>query len=214
MIREQEQTSAPLPTQFGLLRHGMTVWNEEKRIQGRLDSPLSEAGREYIQNFIPTLKRYQWQRIFASDLGRVQQTVAIINKVLNLPVSYDKRLREINWGTWEGQRLADVKTDYATELSKQEKKGWDFQAPEGESRRELLDRTIEALLEAEKQWRGENILVVCHLGVIKCLVYNILDRAFVLGDRKLLRKDALHIISRENEVWNCKELNIKNSGLK
>ncbi len=212
MIREQEQTSIPLPTQFGLLRHGLTVWNEEKRIQGRLDSPLSEAGREYIQNFIPTLKRYRWQRIFASDLGRVQQTVAIINKVLNLPVSYDKRLREINWGTWEGLRLADVKTDYAAELSKQEEKGWDFQAPEGESRREVLDRTIAALLEAEKQWQGEKILVVCHLGVIKCLVYNILDRAFVLSDRKLLRKDALHIISRENEMWSCKQLNIKNSG--
>ncbi len=212
MIREQQQSSPPLPTQFGLLRHGLTVWNEEKRIQGRLDSPLCEAGREYIHNFIPTLKKYQWQRILASDLGRVQQTVAIINKVLNLPVSHDKRLREINWGAWEGLRLADVKTEYAAELRQQEKKGWDFQAPEGESRRAVLHRTQAALLEAAAQWQGENILVVCHLGVIKCLVYNILDRAFVPSEKKLLRKDALHIIYRENQTWSCKQLNIHPSG--
>lgn len=212
MSQAKTQAAISSSTLFGLLRHGLTIWNEEKRIQGRLDSPLSENGRTNIRNFIPLLKGYQWNRVIASDLGRVQETVSIINRVLGLPVSYDKRLREINWGEWEGLRLADVRTEYAAELSEEERKGWDFRAPGGESRREVLQRVKASLMEAAEQWHGDKILVVCHLGVIKCLIYDILQREFMPKDKKLINTKALHLISLENSRWNCRQLNIHEPG--
>ncbi len=208
MSRPKTLAAESSSTLFGLLRHGLTIWNEEKRIQGRLNSPLSEDGRTSIRNFIPLLKGYQWNRIIASDLGRVQETVSIINRELGLPVSYDKRLREINWGEWEGFRLVDVRTKYGAELSEEELKGWNFRAPGGESRKEVLQRAKASLVEAAEQWHGDNILVVCHLGVIKCLIYGILQREFMPQDKKLLNTKALHLIDWENSRWNCRQLNI------
>ena len=127
-------------TRFGLLRHAPTMWNEEKRIQGQKDSPLTAEGKKHAEAWGRLLKMYRWARILSSDLGRARTTASIINTVLNIPLSCDSRLREREWGGWTGKTLKQVRQEDPLLWAEQEKNGWNFCPPTGEAFIEVLER--------------------------------------------------------------------------
>lgn len=194
-------------TRFGLLRHGLTVWNEEKRIQGSKDSPLTDTGKTNLLTMARSLRTDNWSRILASDLGRSRQSVEIINSVLHIPVHYDARLREIDWGDWEGLRLSEVRQYQGEELERQVLSGWDFQAPGGERRRDALLRAKAALTEVPRRNPEEEILVICHLGIIKCLIFDAMKLEFLPGEVPRIEKDRLHILSLSAGELQVQEIN-------
>ena len=193
---------------YGLLRHGQTLWNSQKRVQGQGNSPLTETGKEETAAWAAYLAGQGWQHILCSNLGRVQETVTLLNAVLNLPVTVDARLREQDWGDWEGMKVADVHRDCAEELAVQAAKGWDFRPPGGESRREVRDRAFAALAAARSTSAAERILVVCHLGVIKCLVYTVAGRKFLADEPSLLEKEGMHHLYYRENAYHLGPLNI------
>ncbi|MFN2354129.1 MAG: histidine phosphatase family protein [Desulfopila sp.] len=206
-------TKATKATQlFGLLRHGLTEWNEQKRVQGSMDSPLSNNGQEQTRTWADYLQRHgardNWQRIIASDLGRVRQTVAILNDRLGLPVHFDTRLREMHWGDWEGRRVKNVREQYGAMIHEQEQLGWDFRPPGGESRKEVLQRVRAALYDSAIKWPEQNILVVCHLGVIKCLINSAVDSPCLPGTVPTLDRNSLQILSWEKGSLHWQQRNI------
>jgi len=136
-----------------------------------------------------------WQRILASDLGRVRETVALVNDALGLPIAYDSRLREQDWGAWSGLTLPELRRDQGERLAAEEARGWEFRPPGGEARTEVLARCRAALDAAHYSWPGQRILVICHEGVIKVLLYSLLGRKFLPGEEKILRGYALHHLS-------------------
>ena len=140
------QTTQPdtLCTTFGLLRHGQTEWNSLKKIQGSCDSPLTQEGRAQITEWSHTLQKFDWDRIVASDLGRVKETVEIINDRLHLPLLFDQRLREQAWGEWEGLTIPYIKEYFSAELERRVQMGWDFSAPGGETRLAVKNRAEQA----------------------------------------------------------------------
>ncbi len=182
-------------TTFGFLRHGETQWNRLKKIQGSCNSPLTEKGHKHIHNWLYTLKKYKWDRIFASDLGRVKETVAILNEELHLPVHFDARLREQAWGEWEGYTIPYIHSHFSRELAERIGRGWLFAAPGGETRLAVKDRVMEALLAAHTWWPEQKILIVCHQGVIKSTLYHITGRKFLPEEDPLLKHNRLHIIN-------------------
>lgn len=195
-------------TIFGLLRHGITLWNEEKRVQGSLDSPLSDHGRKRTRAWAKQLGSASWQRIVASDLGRVRETVAILNEELNLPTHFDSRLREMHWGKWEGAIIKEVYEKHGEMVDSMVQAGWDFRPPAGESRREAMQRAQNALLDAASKWPGEKILVTCHLGIIKCLICAAVDSSFLPGETPKINKDSLHLLEHQFNDFSCLEMNI------
>ncbi len=195
-------------TTFGLIRHGQTEWNILKKIQGSGDSPLSTQGKEETDEWTETLREYSWDRIIASDLGRVRATVDIINRRLCLPVTFDPRLREQHWGDWEGLTIAFIQQNYNEDLARRVAMGWDFSAPGGETRHAVRDRVLAALLESAQKWPGKKILVVCHQGVVKSVLYAITKREFLPGEDPLLQHNRLHIISCTRNQFSPVELNI------
>ncbi len=195
-------------TTFGLLRHGQTEWNTVKKIQGSCNSPLTVYGREQTARWALFLKKFNWDRIVASDLGRVRETVTILNRQLDIPTEFDNRLREQNWGEWEGLTIPFIKAHFGQELEKRVKKGWAFCAPGGETRQAVKERTCTALHEFARTYPGENILLVCHQGVIKCILYAITGRKFLPTDDPLLNPDMLHLISDDGRDLTTRQLNI------
>ncbi len=195
-------------TTFGLLRHGQTEWNNLKKIQGSGDSPLSTQGKEETDEWAETLRKYNWDRIIASDLGRVRMTVDIINRKLQLPVTFDARLREQHWGNWEGLTIPFIQEHYKEELAHRVAMGWDFSAPGGETRLAVRDRVLTALLEQAREWPGKKILVVCHQGVVKSVLYSLTNREFLPGEDPLLQHNRLHIISCTRNRFSPVQLNI------
>ncbi len=182
-------------TRFSLIRHSRTLWNEEKRIQGRQNSPLSENGRQMAAAWGHELQNLHWDRILASDLGRVHETVTLINGQLQLPVHTEPLLREQDWGTWSGLTFPELFSRYPHLVKEQEAAGWDFRPPAGESRKEVLSRAILALERGNAQWPDEDILVVCHEGIIKSLLYHLLNRKFLPDEPKILKGYQLHLLS-------------------
>jgi broad specificity phosphatase PhoE len=183
-------------TLFGLIRHASTRWNEARRIQGQEDSPLSPAGQQAAEEWGSRLREIEWHRILCSDLGRAVATAERINRVPRLPVRTDARLREQDWGRWTGLTLTELKKNHKSELREQEGRGWLFTPPDGESRRQVLERAIAALEDAHRRWRGESILVVCHEGVLKCLLYHLLQRQFLPAEPQVINSAHLHLLEQ------------------
>lgn len=163
-------------TVFYLLRHGATLWNLEKRIQGQWDSELAPAGQAAMEALAPRLAGLGLARILASDLGRVKATAGILNLRLRLPVTLDRRLREQHFGAWTGKYWRDLPPDV---LRQAEAAGWNFQPPGGESRADVRGRAEHALTDAARANAGRNVLVVTHQGVIKAVLYHLLGRAYL-----------------------------------
>jgi len=193
---------------FGLLRHGETEWNTKKRIQGFSNSPLTAKGISQTKEWAETLQQWKWDQIYASDLGRVKQTTAILNQSLQLPTFFDKRLREQNWGDWEGLTIPVIKKDYKEELKKRIALGWEFSAPGGETRSSVLGRVCKTLHSISKNHPGKRTIIVCHQGVIKAILYHLSNRQFLPEEDPLIQHNNFHIISCTQNNFNIERLNI------
>jgi len=146
-------------TVFGLIRHSETLWNIEKRVQGQKNSPLSENGIKMAETWGQMLKNRGYDRILASDLGRTIETASAINKFLHVPVSEDKRLREMDWGSFTGKIYRNVQKGSPDIIDYCEMEGWDSHPSGGESRRSVYTRSAEALKEAAEIWHVKKFLL-------------------------------------------------------
>ncbi len=182
----------PAVTRFGLIRHAETVWNRERRVQGQMDSPLTPRGEQQAERWGRALQSFSWNLILASDTGRAVATAAIINAHLNLPIETDPRLRELDWGRWTTRTIARIRAEDLNAVAAQEAAGWEFRPPGGESRRQQLERSRQALVDAAGRWPGDCILVVTHEGVIKSLAHHLSGRAYIAAEAVCLRPYHLH----------------------
>ncbi|WP_163879076.1 histidine phosphatase family protein [Paenibacillus favisporus] len=85
-----------------LVRHGTTRWNREKRYLGHTDIPLDPGGRDELAPLARELAGKAFHRVYCSDLARCRETLAIISSAHADTAMYDPRLREMDFGAWEG----------------------------------------------------------------------------------------------------------------
>jgi broad specificity phosphatase PhoE len=194
-------------TRFGMIRHAQTVWNQEKRIQGQSDSPLSEQGQRQAAAWGHDLKQISWSRILASDSGRALATAERINASLKVPLAIDSRLKEQNWGQWEGKTVRQIEAEAPQLLDQQIKAGWDFCPPRGESRHRVLTRCQAALQEAAERYAGQILLVVTHEGVVKALIYHLYGRKYLAGEPVILKSYQLHWLVYRNSRLQIEKIN-------
>ena len=194
-------------TRFGLLRHARTVWNQEKRIQGQKDSPVTSEGRRQAAACGKILKSLAWHWILSSDTGRAFETANIINKYLQVSILQDSRLREQDWGVWTGKTLDGLSNKGSQGLTDQGGIGWRFCPPGGEDRLAVWQRSQQALVETAKQRPGAKILVVTHGGVIKCLVNRLCGRRFLPSEPQIIKPYHLHWLAYDGDQLRVEELN-------
>lgn len=85
------------------VRHGETEWIERGLLHGRLDSPLSEAGRRHAHQTADRLKGESFDALYTSPLGRAVQTAEILGSALGLTPQPLNELREVDFGVLEGR---------------------------------------------------------------------------------------------------------------
>ncbi len=180
---------------FNLIRHGKTRWNLEKRIQGEADVPLSTEGRLQVASWCACLDKIPLDLILSSPMARARATAEILGQHLGLTVVMAEQLREQAFGRWQGKRIDDIRQASPGTVEFQESLGWQFCPPEGEPRHGVLKRSLAALEEAATRLKGRRILVVTHNGVIRSLVYHALGRAFLPGEKGVIRDEHLHQFS-------------------
>ncbi|NHM33892.1 histidine phosphatase family protein [Neobacillus terrae] len=95
-----------------ITRHGETVWNTQKRIQGWKDSALTETGKQNALSLGERLTHIPFEAVYSSPSGRTKETARLICGERKIPIFYDENLREINLGDWEGETHTTIKEKY------------------------------------------------------------------------------------------------------
>lgn len=148
-------------TLLALLRHAETAWSAQRRIQGRADVPLSDAGRERLRSMrLPEACR--GMRIVASPLARCVETAALLGAP---DAPREPRIIEMDWGDWQGDTLEQLRQRLGQAMLENEARGLDFTPAGGESPRMVLHRITSWLQEVSVP-----TLAVTHRGVIRAVL--------------------------------------------
>ena len=94
-----------------IVRHGQTVWNACKRLQGRTDIELNEKGRELAGETGRNLEGTHFDIIYSSPLIRAYETACLIRGHRNIPIIRDDRLMELCFGIYEGRDFSKLLED-------------------------------------------------------------------------------------------------------
>lgn len=137
-----------------LTRHGQTELNWAGRLQGWMDSPLTERGRTQAHSVGAKLKSLIGRDnvvLCVSPLGRAQDTASIIREYVNTSeIRSDNRIKEIGIGDWEGMTMEDIEFTHPGVLDGTSRFDWAYRAPGGESRIDFFARLRSWLRDMEK----------------------------------------------------------------
>jgi len=157
---------------FYIFRHGETEWNVTHRIQGQLESSLTQNGKMQARETAKKLKKIHFDAVYSSDLLRAKQTAEILVLEKKLEITTLKALRERTFGEYDGFLATEYagKTKQLLEkykkLSTEEK--WKFKFGKNyESDEELVTRFITFLREIAIAYQGKTVLIVTHGGNIR-----------------------------------------------
>ncbi|BFZ08088.1 hypothetical protein BsWGS_11127 [Bradybaena similaris] len=184
-----------LPRTIYLTRHGESEMNIEGRIGG--DSDLSEQGEQYaielgkfVKNEnIPNLK------VWTSELKRTIQT----SRFIDSPKEHWKALNEIDAGICEGMTYEEIQEQYPQDFADRDQDKYHYRYPSGESYQDLVARLEPVILELERQ---ENVMVICHQAVLRCLLAYFQDKS---ADSLPYLKVPLHTVIKLTPVaYGCR----------
>ena len=130
--------------------HSISTHNERGLATGWLPGELSDAGRQLAAELGE--RRRDVDAVFSSDLGRALETVAIAFGTTDIPVFYDWRLRECEYGALNGAPAPEL------EMAKH----IDVPYPGGESYRDVVVRIESFLADLRRRWDGKRVVVVSH----------------------------------------------------
>jgi len=158
-----------------LVRHGETEWNLSRRMQGRLDSPLTERGVSQSFQVQKCLSSTRIDRVYSSSSGRAVQTAKIICGQ-GQPINLMDDLREISLGTLEGLTKEYVQEHYPGALHAFWYKPSDFAVDGSETFADLRERVVSAVTKIIHQSDGQSVLIVSHAAAIKALLSHYLKK--------------------------------------
>lgn len=151
--------------QVFLARHGETEWNRLGRLQGQLESELTDHGREQAVDLAKKLSSRGITRIYTSSLRRAQDTAAACGSLLQVPITINKALNERHFGELQGQRFEDL--EQAPNYQKLWTQPLAFQPTGGESAQQSAARFQQCLLALEQQVPAETCLLISHGDIIR-----------------------------------------------
>lgn len=158
-----------------VLRHGQTEWNVATRMQGRLDSPLTEVGRLQADLHGRTLARLGGvEALVASPLGRTRHTAEIVNEHLSVPVRHEASLMERDCGLWSGLTIDEIAKAYPGEWRARRDDPYHHRPPEGENLLDLEAR-VGGLLDALLGGPEGVVALVTHGVMSRVIVKRLLD---------------------------------------
>ncbi len=153
-----------------LVRHGQTEWNHEKRMQGRLDSPLAKEGKAWGQKAATLLSTIdQPARLFSSPLGRAYETAELIAQKLRCPIEITDLLLEMNHGQFDGLTRKEADSLLPGFIEKRTCDRWNIAWPQGESYAMVYERGREALNEIRSISDCASIVCVGHETINKMI---------------------------------------------
>ncbi|MEX2475760.1 histidine phosphatase family protein [Marinobacter sp.] len=186
-----------------LIRHGEPVGGPMFR--GSQDDPLSEAG--WRQMHAAVSEHDVWDRIITSPLLRCRKFAEQLATERGLPLEQDERLREISFGDWEGMTADAILAHDPEALTRFWNDPVANPPPGGESMSEFYARVRAAWHHWCQEAAGQRLLVVCHGGVIRMILAEVmgipLARSFSALTVPYACRSRVRIDHSEHGVLSC-----------
>jgi 2,3-bisphosphoglycerate-dependent phosphoglycerate mutase/probable phosphoglycerate mutase len=159
-----------------LLRHGQTDYNLAGRMQGHIDSQLTDLGQAQAVAVAPEIVRMAPELLISSDLRRAIDTADVVGAATGLPVKLDPRLRETHLGEWQGRSVEEIELAWPGAIA-----AWrsdpSWAPPGGESRIDVVRRSTPVVDELDDEvpaGSDATAILVAHGGLIAGLVCGLL----------------------------------------
>lgn len=177
---------------IGVIRHGVTDWNDEYRTQGHTDIPLNAEGRRQAQLLADRIKSEPWHVIYSSDLSRALETASIIGEADSIEIRIDSRLREMDCGQIEG----------TTEQERVDKWGYGWSKLDLgiESHESIVKRGRACFSDLADRHADQNILVVSHGAFLSLTMKRLLAHMDI---RENLSNTSVTHLHSGHPQWNC-----------
>ena len=156
------------------IRHGETEYNAAGRIQGQLNSELSQLGHRQCSAVADALAGLPIDTIYSSPLKRCAESARIIAERLKFDVRFDDRLMEIHAGVFQGRCWPEIEREYPDDARRWKSQEPDFCIPGGESRRQVMERAFAAFAEI-KRADHQQVVVVAHGGSLSGAIKGLLE---------------------------------------
>ncbi|MFQ9515908.1 MAG: histidine phosphatase family protein [Eubacterium sp.] len=161
-----------------IVRHGETIWNEKRLLQGSEDIELNSNGRKLAGITGQRLENVHFDKIYSSPLIRAYETANLIRGHRNIPIIRDDRLRELSFGANEGKDSMKIREDVNNPFHNFFSRPELYVAPKGgetlehicERAKEFMEQVIEP--QAEEL---ERVMIVAHGALNKALMCHIMN---------------------------------------
>ncbi len=161
------------PVRLLLARHGQTEWHSDNRYVSRTDIALTETGYEQARTLARRAKREGVDLVLSSPLTRALLTAKPAATARNLELHTDERLRELDFGEWEGRTLSEIRDEDPESVRRFEESA-DHGFPGGEPLHEGADRVLEVFADLYRSHAGATVLLVAHNTLLRLALCRIL----------------------------------------
>ena len=187
-----------------VVRHGQTDWNKKRKLQGCSDIPLNEIGRKMAKDVALALQKIPFIVAFTSPLVRASETAKIILEGRSVPLFEDSRLREMEFGEYEGWRCeegnCDLPADFFHFFNAPDK----YVPPKGGESYEIVHKRIHSFLAelyVNQKYKDASVLITAHGAVLNLILHDVEKTPWKdLGRRGLLKNGSVTEIDVENGV--------------
>ena len=161
-----------------LIRHGVTLWNVQARIQGISDIELAPEGLKQAELLAKNFPFDKVDAVYSSDLSRAKNTAKFVADKFNLPVQTTAGLREVDFGIWEGKSFSDLEKNDADTLKIFHTKPDELRLEGGETFQQAQTRAMNAINEIVRRHEsnGESrVVAVAHGSINRTILCSILE---------------------------------------
>ena len=147
-----------------VVRHGETIWNVDKKVQGVTDIPLTDKGRSEAEDLQDLISTLNIDVVISSPLDRARETAKILVDS-KLPINTDDRIKERDWGMNEGAIIDTIDTWDCWDVILNTK------VQNIECIQDFMYRVSNFIEDIKIRYKDKNVLVVTHSAVIRVIHY-------------------------------------------
>lgn len=150
------------PVSLLLARHGQTEWHHDNRYAGRSDIALNGVGHREAEILARRAREEEPASVICSQLTRAIDTARPVAAACGVELEIEERLREVDFGAWEGKTLEEVREDNPDQVDKFERNPDNAPFPNGEPLPDAAARALEVYRELHQRYGGQKVLVIAH----------------------------------------------------
>jgi len=185
-------------TKLILVRHALTVDNQNNRLSGHIDSVVSEIGKKQIDKLITYLEKIDIDKIYTTTSSRTKDTVKQISKLKKIDIIEKETLKEISFGDFEGITFDEIRSNHPKQFQDMIDKGYEYKYPNGESLIDSYNRVANEISKIIFDNKDKTILICSHGGTIRNIITYLISNSYEYHWNFKIDNASITILEVEN----------------